>query len=67
MAPAKRTGMQIKARREALGLTQVDLAKRARLSRGYLIRLEAGQQDPRLSTLEKIAKALKVKVRDLVD
>jgi transcriptional regulator with XRE-family HTH domain len=67
MTPAKTTGMKIRARRERVGMSQAELASRARLSRGYLIRLEAGRQDPTLGTLERLAKALGVKVRALVD
>jgi transcriptional regulator with XRE-family HTH domain len=59
--------MKIRARRERVGMSQAELAKRSRLSRGYLIRLEAGRQDPTLGTLERLAKALGVKVRALVD
>ena len=59
--------MRIKRRREALGISQADLATRAGLSRGYVIRLEAGRQDPTLGTIEKLAKALRVKVRQLVE
>jgi transcriptional regulator with XRE-family HTH domain len=67
MTPAKQAGMKIKARREKLKMTQAELARLAEISRGYLIRLEAGQQDPTLGTLEKLARALGVKVRALVE
>jgi len=43
------------------------LAERAGLSRTYLARLETARQDPTLSTLEKIAKALRVKWSALGD
>ena len=58
--------MKIRARREKLGMSQATLAKRSGISRGYLIRVEAARQDPTLGMLEKIAKALKVKVADRV-
>ena len=47
-------------------MSQAELAERAGISREYLNRLEAARQDPSLSVLEKLAKALKVKVADLV-
>jgi len=47
-------------------MTQEKLAARAGISRGYLARLETARQDPRLSTLEKLAKALKVSVAELL-
>lgn len=66
MSPAREMGRRLKRLREAKGLTQAELAAAADLSRGYLIRLEAGQQDPTLGTLERLAKALKVKLSELV-
>jgi putative transcriptional regulator len=58
--------MRLKALRAKHGLTQEALAKRARLSREYIARLELGKHDPSLSALAKLAKALKVTVADLV-
>lgn len=58
---------RIKALRARRRLTQEHLAEKAGLSRTYLARLETGLQDPTLSTLEKLAKALRVKVSKLVD
>jgi transcriptional regulator with XRE-family HTH domain len=66
MTPIKRTAMRIKKLREARALSQEELAKRAGISRGYLARLETARQDPTLSTLEKLAKALKVDVAQLL-
>lgn len=43
------------------------LADFAGLSRGYVSRLLRGQQSPTLDTLEKLAGALGVNVRDLLD
>ncbi len=59
--------MKIKQLREAEGITQEDLAKKAGLSLGYIGRLEIGRHDPSLSTLVKLAKALKVKVERLLE
>jgi transcriptional regulator with XRE-family HTH domain len=53
--------------RDERGLSQRMLAEKAGFSREYLARLETGRQDPTLSTLEKIAKALKVRVGTIVD
>jgi len=58
--------MRLKQLREARGLTQAALAKRTGVSRAYLARLEIGRHDPPLSTLEKLAKALRVKVGRLL-
>ncbi len=48
-------------------MTQEALAKKADLSWGYIARLETGHHDPSLSTLVKLAKALKVRVAELVE
>ena len=62
----KRLVMRLKRLREERGLTQELLAKRSGVSHGYLARLEIGMHDPSLSTLAKLAKALKVTVGELV-
>ena len=66
MSPAQALAMRIKLLREQRGMTQEELAARAGISRGYLARLETARQDPRLSTIEKLAKALKVKAAELL-
>lgn len=48
-------------------LTQEELAKRAKVGRAYLTRLENGIGNPTRETLTKIATALNCKVSDLVD
>ena len=53
--------------RKRRGLTQRGLAKLTKVSHVTIARLETAQFDPRLSTLRKLAKALEVKVRDLLD
>ena len=67
MAPVERMAKQLQTLRERRGLTQEQLAKKAGVSRGYLARLETARQDPTLSTLEKLAKALGVKVARLIE
>jgi len=58
---------KLKALRERRGLTQEQLSEKSGVSRSYLARLETGRQDPTLSTLEKLAKALGVKVGRLLE
>jgi transcriptional regulator with XRE-family HTH domain len=60
-------GKRLKKLREAREMSQAALATRAKISRGYLIRLEAGRQDPTLGMLERLAKALGVPVTELLD
>ena len=59
--------MRLKQLREKRGLSQEALAAKAGVSRGYLARLETSRQDPSLSILEKLAKALGVKVAKLIE
>ena len=56
----------IKKLRARRGLTQAELAQKAALSRGYLIRLEQGKQDPTLGVLRRLAAALNVPITRLV-
>jgi transcriptional regulator with XRE-family HTH domain len=66
MSPARQMAKRLKKLREANGMSQATLAEKAKISRGYLVRLEAGQQDPTLGTLERLAKALGVPVARLL-
>jgi transcriptional regulator with XRE-family HTH domain len=63
----ERLATRLKQLRRRRGLTQAALAFRARLSPGYVARLEIGRHDPSLSTLRKLAKALGVPVRELLE
>ena len=58
--------MRLKQLREAKGLTQEALPRKAGVSRAYLARLEMGRHDPPLSRLRALAQALKVDVSELV-
>jgi transcriptional regulator with XRE-family HTH domain len=59
--------IRVKEWRDRRAMTQQQLAKKAGISRGFLARLETARHDPKLSTLEKLAKALRVKVAKLVE
>jgi transcriptional regulator with XRE-family HTH domain len=67
MAHGERMAKRLKTLRRGRGLTQEALAARAGLSRTYLARLETARQDPTLSTLVKLAKALRVPVTALLE
>jgi len=57
----------IKRLRERRGLTQEALAKRAGLHRVYVAQIEGQTKTPSIPTLEKLAKALGVKVGRLLE
>ena len=65
MRAAQRLGNQLQRLRTRRGLTQEQLAVNVGLSRTFITRLELGQYDPTLSTMVRLAKALRVSVTDL--
>lgn len=52
------TPEDVRRLRKMAGLTQKELAIRAHVSQSLIARIEAGQVDPRLSTLQKILSAI---------
>jgi transcriptional regulator with XRE-family HTH domain len=60
--------MNVKRLRTRRGLTQIELAKRVKVSQAFIAQLETGEQDnPTLATLRRLAKALKCTVSELVE
>lgn len=57
---------KIKMYRERLGLTQSELARRAKVNRAYLNQIENERLEPGLSVLSRIAKVLGVSVKELL-
>lgn len=53
----KSIGERIKGARKAAGLTQVELAKKTKLSRSYIGDIEKDRYNPSVSTLQLIADA----------
>ena len=66
-ARGRRTiGERIRNFRRSAGMTQAALARSAGIGRVTLVRLENGEQTPRYRTLEGIAEALGIRVRELI-
>jgi transcriptional regulator with XRE-family HTH domain len=68
----KRLGMRIKEIRQAKGLSQEALAKKVGTHQVYIAQMEGSAKNPPTRTpslpmLEKLAKALKVKVGELLE
>jgi transcriptional regulator with XRE-family HTH domain len=63
---SKRVGVKLKQFRTQQGLTQAAVAKKVRVTQAYIALLEKGQQNPTLDVLERLSKALKVTVGELV-
>ena len=59
-------GEKIKRLRKERKLNQDELARLLETSQEYISDLERGKKNPRLNTLQKIAKVLKVDVKELL-
>ena len=59
-------GQRIRRLRRSVELTQEELASAADIERVTLVRLEKGDQTPRYKTLDAIAKALGIRVSELL-
>jgi transcriptional regulator with XRE-family HTH domain len=62
----RRIGMKLKKLREAKSVSQTALARKARISREHLNRLEAGRYDPAVGVVQRLAKALGVSLTELL-
>lgn len=63
----KRLGPMLKALREAEGMTQAALAKKAKVTQAYIAKLETGdKKNPSLAILQRLANALGKPVAELL-
>ncbi len=60
-------GRKIKQIREGQGLSQEEIAFRAKLDYSYFNQDENGRRNPSVGVLDRIAKALGVSIKDLFD
>lgn len=60
-------GKNLRETREQLGLTQEQVAERSGVQAGEISRIERGQRDPQVSTVEKLAAAVKLPPGRLLD
>ena len=67
MSSGKKLGENLRKLRLKKNMSQVDLANALSVDRAYISNIENGRMNPTLSTLEKIAGALKVSIKDLVE
>jgi len=63
----QRFGLKIKELRKIKGISQEKLANLAEIDRTYLPTIEKGDRNVSIEVVEKLAKALNVKVKDLFD
>ena len=60
-------GQNLRAARETREWTQEELGQRSGVQAGEISRIEAGKRDPRVSTVEKLARAIGVPPGRLLD
>lgn len=58
---------QLPVARKRAGMTQLELSKLTAIPREVISRIESGKVDPKVSTIQKLAKALNCTVDDLLD
>lgn len=61
-----RLGKNLKRIRTEKGMSQGDISKALGVSRGFVSNIENGKTNPTLSTISKLAKALKVSTDSLL-
>ena len=62
-----RLGKNVRRLRLAKGWSQEDYADRVGIHRTYVSDIERGRRNPTITVVEKLAKPLKVSVRELLD
>lgn len=62
----QKLGKKIQKLRKATAYTQEEFAERLNISRTHMGHIEQGRKQPSLELLQKIAKALGVKTKDLI-
>lgn len=66
MATTKeKLGNRIQKLRKSLGHSQEELAERLGISRAHMGHIEQGRKSPSIKLMEKLAKTLRVKVKDI--
>ena len=62
-----RVGLNLQRLRRGKGLSQEELADRAKIHQTYLSGVERGKRNPSVLVLQRIAEALDADVEDLLD
>lgn len=58
-------GKRVQKARKQIGFTQEDVADKVGISRAYMGYIEQGRNAPSLEIIEKLAKVLKIPIREL--
>ncbi len=65
MRTSERLGNRIQKLRKETGLTQEEFAEKLGISRTHMGHIEQGRKTPSIKLMERIAKALHLKVKDI--
>jgi HTH-type transcriptional regulator, competence development regulator len=65
-ADAKTVGDRVRDARVKAGLSQSQLARLCGMVQSRIAEIEAGESDPRLSTVRRVAEALSIPISDLL-
>lgn len=60
-------GKKVRILRLKLGISQEKLSELSSIDRTYISNIESGNRNPSLLTIEKLASALKINIRELFD
>jgi transcriptional regulator with XRE-family HTH domain len=64
----RKLGPMLRDLREQKGMTQAQLAKKAKVTRSYLAKMETSdQRNPSIAILQRLAKALGVPISELLE
>jgi transcriptional regulator with XRE-family HTH domain len=64
---AKKLGLNMKKWRTKKKMSQGDISRALAVDRSYVSNIESGRMNPTLSTLEKLAKAIGISIKNLVE
>ena len=67
MNNSKKLGQNMKRIRLTKQMSQGDICRKLGVDRAYISNVESGNKNPTLSTITKLAKALRVSVKDLLE
>lgn len=67
MTLRQQIGLRVKYFREKCQLTQEQLSEQAEITVNQLYRIESGKSAPSLDSLDRLARALHVHIKDLLD
>ena len=60
-------GRKIRHYREKMGLSQEEFGKKAKFHRTYIGMIERGEKNMTITNIQRVAQALGVNVKDLID